>query len=781
MNDNLDPVDKLISGAPDRSVDRTEDEQALHAKLMAWYTQARETEAVNRYQQAIDHDFYDGLQWAEDDAADLNERGQAAIVINKIKPAVDWLLGTEKRSRVDFKVLPRAEDDIQTAHVKTQLLKYLGDVNNVVFHRSRAFADAVIGGVGWLEDGVHSDPEDEPLFSRYEDWRNVWYDPLSVERDLSDARFIFRSKFIDLDVAIAMFPDKVPELKAAATAIESQAIDEYDDFYYLGSALPKDTHQQLSRRTYLNGAYVNNRRDRVRLIEFWHRVPANIQVVKGGFYDGYSTNQLDETVIASIQGNDTVSIVDAVRMQVRVTVMTESEVLASRVSPYKHNRFPFTPIWGYRRKRDNAPYGVVRNIRDVQEDLNKRASKALFILSTNQIIAHESAASDWDEVRAEVARPDGVILLDGAPDAKFELNQDKQLAQQHIALMEQDARMILDVSGVTSENLGLESNAISGKAVQARQTQGSVVTAELFDNLRFAIQLQGETQLSLVEQFITEEKTIRLTGAKGGTDFLSMNTPRFDQASGEWRWMNDITSTKADFVVDEQDYSGSIRQAMFNTMQELVTRLDPEMAMQVLDLVFEYSDVPGKDEIVARIRQINGHADPKAPRTPEEQAQFEQRQQEQQAQQQMQMEQMQLQLEEMRAKVKKLNADAELAMAKAQAELQPQQQGPDPNAQLELQAQQMHGQLALQKERNDADIALQREKAQADWQLKQQDMAHKHAMSQHEQLHQQAMNVQGHQAQREDAQNHFKLKEEQAKHDAKLKAQAAKAKPQPKK
>ena len=43
----------------------------LHERLSSWWTQAREVEAVNRYQQAIDADFYDGLQWSDEDQETL--------------------------------------------------------------------------------------------------------------------------------------------------------------------------------------------------------------------------------------------------------------------------------------------------------------------------------------------------------------------------------------------------------------------------------------------------------------------------------------------------------------------------------------------------------------------------------------------------------------------------------------------------------------------------------------------------------------------------------------
>ena len=51
-------------------------------------------------------------------------------------------------------------------------------------------------------------------------------------------------------------------------------------------------------------------------------------------------------------------------------------MLSMGQSIYRHNRFSLTPVWCYRRGRDNQPYGMARRVRDIQEDINKRASKA---------------------------------------------------------------------------------------------------------------------------------------------------------------------------------------------------------------------------------------------------------------------------------------------------------------------------------------------------------------------------------------------------------------------
>ena len=41
------------------------------------------------------------MQWTQEDAQALIERGQAPLVFNEVKPTIDWIIGTERRTRVD--------------------------------------------------------------------------------------------------------------------------------------------------------------------------------------------------------------------------------------------------------------------------------------------------------------------------------------------------------------------------------------------------------------------------------------------------------------------------------------------------------------------------------------------------------------------------------------------------------------------------------------------------------------------------------------------------------
>jgi len=33
------------------------------------------------------------------------------LVFNEVKPTIDWIIGTERRTRVNYKILPREKDD----------------------------------------------------------------------------------------------------------------------------------------------------------------------------------------------------------------------------------------------------------------------------------------------------------------------------------------------------------------------------------------------------------------------------------------------------------------------------------------------------------------------------------------------------------------------------------------------------------------------------------------------------------------------------------------------
>ena len=217
------------------------DSEAARAELrqlLEWYYFEKERQSLNRLDMAMDGDFYDSMQWDPEDAETVRERGQMPIVYNEVAPMADWVIGTERRSRVDWRVLPRTEDDVELADTKTKVLKYVSDINRVVFNRSKAFADAIKCGVGWVDDGVRDDPTADILYSKYEDWRNVLWDSSAYELDLSDARYLFRWRWVDEDVALMTFPERRNQVLSGVEEAQHRTTDGWEeDSWYTGADL----------------------------------------------------------------------------------------------------------------------------------------------------------------------------------------------------------------------------------------------------------------------------------------------------------------------------------------------------------------------------------------------------------------------------------------------------------------------------------------------------------------------------------------------------------------
>jgi hypothetical protein len=676
---------------------------AIWSRLISFYQSELEKQSGARREMEKDEAFYDNDQWEAADVMKLQQRGQEALVFNLIAQSINWIIGTERRGRTNYKILPRRQETAQAAEKKTALMKYLDDTNMAEFHWSRAFAEQVKAGLSWMEGGVQDDDEGEPIFDRFVSWRNLLADSAATDLDCGDGRFMFRSKWVDSDFARATF-------KGREHIIDS-AISRYHDY---GASLDRmgdsamDSHEeevvQLSSTTTDHPSYS---RDRVRLIEAWFRVPEETYRMRGGEFRGELYDPWSPGHVEDIESGRA-KLIKKVVYRMYVAVMTTTGLLWLSPSPYRHNRFPFTPLVAYRKAKDNSPYGVIRNMRDAQRDINKRLSKAQYILNSRVIIMDEGAVEDIDELEEEAARPDPIIVKKVG--RAFEMKTERELAASHLELMGMSTNMIQSLSGVTDESLGRTTNASSGKAIIARQQQGALSTAPIFDNLRMARQFHGEKRLSLIEQFTTEEKQFRITNQRGVPDYITVNDGLPE---------NDIVRSKADYVIAEDDYNATMRQAAVEQFLDLAAKIAPvapQIVMVMLDLLIESMDLPNGEELVKRVRQITGMEDPDAdPNTPDPEREARKAEAQRQAQMAARAEEANLRTIEAKAaeteaKAAKIATDTDKVRADIQRALEtvPREKLADMKTALELAIQMMEAAPAV----DTADALLQTTGAQ---------------------------------------------------------------------
>lgn len=642
----------LEKGNP--GTDLTGDQAARdrHETRKGWFLTEAHRQASNRQRMAKCEAYYDSEQWAYMDAQILKDRGQDPIVYNEVKPTIDWLMGTERRVRIDFVVMAEdnegdteesADEADEDAQNKTKLMKWLDDSNLAPFERSWAAEDAFKAGIGWIEVGLRGDRTGAPVYQGAESWRNILWDSQAQKRDLSDARYLFRIKVVDLDVALAIFPDKKDALeRCVQTGDTLQMFSEW--FGGMGGLITGlDSFNSLEDPLdYITSKPVDmfNARKRVLLLECWSRDPVP-------------------------RRPGAIGMGDPIEFRINVAIMTEHDTLIEGPSPYKHDRFPFIPVWAYRNRRTGLPYSPIWPLIGPQDGLNKRMSKSLFEANANQWEVETSAvdaeAMDLEEIRAELNDPNGMVVwaagaLGGSKVRKVE--HGGKSAEQ-LMLAERDVVTIRSMSGVTGENRGERTNAVSGKAVLAKQDQGSLLTAELFDNQLLSRKMEGDMTLSVAEQGMAGPRVIPVVGGKPG-ERVRLNQP---QADGSY--LNDITKRRAKFVVGEQAWKQAYAEAAFESLLAVLSQLAPaapQAVINLLDLVFDmHPTLPRKRAIVQRLRSINGQTDPDSKPTPEQQAQAAEKAAIAKAQFEAQMAQLIADVQEAQAKGAKLRSEAVLA------------------------------------------------------------------------------------------------------------------------
>jgi hypothetical protein len=618
----------------------TEAKRRRHAQLKSWYTTSMHRQRANRYQMALDEDYYDSLQYTPEEEAELLSRGQAPVVNNEVAPIVDFMLGTERRMRVDFTVSHRTDDSPEAgeeAQAKQQLLKFLDDLNMGQFVRSEAADDQYKAGVGWTEPWIK--PEGEfPIGFRSESWRNVIYDDLAQSRNPEDWRYLFRFRELDLDIAEMMIPRKLWPLlhKARVTndtrtylehwnGVAMQGMDQGSQGLGAGSLVGKFMQYDAD-------AWLNNPRERVLLIEAQYSAPCKRE-------DG------------------------TFGLMKRHSIMTQEDMLFEAWSPFNHNRFTLIPRWCYRRKKDGAPYGMIRRHRSRQDALNKLESKAIFRMSTRQVLVESDALDpevmDIDDLADRVTDPSAVLeFKKGAVSNNMvRIIDGTALAQADVAMAERYVQSIRQ-GGVSIEDRGNDSADLSGKARAIRRDQSSVMIAEPLDNSFLARQIEGEILLSLAEQYHVDPMTFTAPGRLKSVEYIKIN--QTDPKTG--KKLNDIARRKAVFTLGEQPWKQDMAESAFETLTSMMgelAKVAPQVVISILDIVFElHPALPRKAQILARIRQATGMSDPDQPETPEQKLQAEKKAAKDEAQYQAEMEKFIAEIAEAKARGVKLNAEA---------------------------------------------------------------------------------------------------------------------------
>ena len=476
----------------------TPSQQTTLLELDAYFRQAVDHPVTRRWWDDADlaTRFFEGDQWASDELAELDKRGQAAIVENEIKPTIERLLGQFRRQHTTVKFIGRNQPDDPLAHLLTDLQRHLDQQNEWEFVEGEIIQHGLVGGRGVLEATVERDDLGQRRIAlKAEDPFTIFPDPFARHYDWNqDARYLARAKWLDKDEGLARGWDP---------ALVEQCLNIGDPS---ANALHLLDPQSTALRSFQ--IYYDPERRRFRPVEMWYkrRSIRRILLTDAGV-------SVDVTELGAKRAEQTADRVGAViheetRAQMWVAVFCAGILLdGPKPSPHRHNKFPFIQYRAYAHA-DGTPYGYVQGLIDPQREINARRSKALWALNNRQTIYEENAIKSKEELAAEMAKMDGQIEIRAGKFDRFQVRENDDITQGNLAMLQEAKQAIRRISG--EDQLNPAPEVRSGVGIQRLQMIHQAGVLTLYDNIRRFRRLKALLVHDLIRQYYTQDMVFQV-------------------------------------------------------------------------------------------------------------------------------------------------------------------------------------------------------------------------------------------------------------------------------
>jgi len=618
-------------------------------RFVTWINESDDATQETRNLAGKSRDYYDSNQWTAAEKAVLAGQKQAPTVRNRIKPKMDGLMGMERSNKTTAKAYPRTPKHDQAASAATEAVRFVLDDNAYHQKRSAAWENLLIEGSGAIE--VIAEPKKGGIKVKINSimWDRMIYDPHSRRKDFSDARYLGQIIWMDYDEAVDLYPESKDILEDMINGSQT-----YDD----------------------KPRWMDDTRKRVKIVELYYHSKGNV------YYTCFTRGGFIKTPKISPYRNE------------------EGET----EWPYEFASLFVTP--------EGDRYGACRQLLDIQDEINKRGSKALHLMSVRQIRIERGAVDDVNKTRQELAKPDGVV--ETTPGMEFEVLKTGDMAAGQFNLLA-EAKQEIDAISYSAAAAGKDVRLMSGIALQQRQATSQTELAPMFDVLKHLDIRVYRKVWNRIKQYWKDEMWVRVTDDPTDLKWVGLNKPvtqgemilKQAQEQGappetlqelQMRIMqdpmmqqvvsmeNDIANLDVDIVMADAPDAVTQQIEDFQVLGEMVKSGFPMPPKAVI----EASPLSNKDRILKMM-------DEQQPQIPPEVEQ--------------QLQQMQDAVKQLEEENQALKQDQQLDMMKAQSQAQIKA------AELELDQQNMQAEFALKKQAQEQEIQLAREKAIAEIQL----------------------------------------------------------------
>jgi hypothetical protein len=571
-----------------------------------------------------DRDYFDGKQWTTEEAKKLEDRGQAAIVVNRMAPRANSLLGTERQMRTDPKAYPRTRKHEKGAQAVTDALRYVADNTDFDQVASDDFEEVVIEGYsGALIEVVKRADGRLDIVVNHQNFDRIYYDPHSRRRDYKDSNFKGIVVWLDADDAKARYKDSAEWIQSNVGAYDGD-----DDV----------THADRP-------AWLDRERKRIKICQHffkhegvWHYAHFTeghffIEPTQSTYYDEFGEPEC------------------------------ELELDCAYVD------------------RENARYGVLRNLIDIQDEINHRRSKLLYLLSVRQTKGEKGAVDDVDEMKTQMSLADGHVEIN--PGMEFDVLQTGDMAMGQFQVMN-EAKAEMELVGLGSSLDDSRRSSESGRKAQLNDQKSLLELGPVLDGHRHWKRRIYRQIWHRIKQFWKEEQWLRVTDDDRNLRWVGLNIPingaeqriaeladiepqdvqekfpqeyqqliqQQPQLQEQVATVNDVAELDVDIILGEGQDMATLQAEQFEEVSRLAQAYGPEYVP--FEMVLELSSLRDKDKVIDKLK-----GDEQAQAQQQQQMQQQKQLQEKLAEKQMQKDDMTFQadIEEKRSKTAKNQAE----------------------------------------------------------------------------------------------------------------------------
>ena len=546
------------------------------AKARKRFSKGMSGEAHNRDRALTALKFLNLEQWPLDLKKEREDDGRPCLVIDRINPAINQVVGDQRQNRPSIKVHPvDSVADPATANTIEGLIRGIEANSNADIAYDMAFEQMVQCGFGFMRvltersnDSWDQDIKIKPIRNQF----SVCFDPSSLEWDKTDADWCFVYTRISKDT----FEEKYPDFEPADWEFKDGSME---------------------------GWYSD---DMVTIAEYFLKKPITRTVYL--LQDGSTVDKLDKIPPGMVPVRQR----DIETHEIFRYLLSGWDILEDKqLWPSKY--FPIVPVEGQEIIIDGKRYlrGLAWNALDAQRAYNYSRSteietfalapKAPYLVTPEMIEGHEGA---WKMAHKKTL-PFLYVNSDGMQQAGGHWPQRTPPVQPNTAITQstqQSAEEIMTTTGIHQAGLGMQGPETAGVAINARQREGDVGSFSYADNLARSVALVGRICLDLIPTVYDTPRVVRVMGYDGAVKAVQLQQQTMQQKpDGTLKVLNDLTVGKYDCTVDTGPSYTTQRQETANSMHGLITAA-PALAPVLADKMVKAMDWPGAAETARRLK-----------------------------------------------------------------------------------------------------------------------------------------------------------------------------------